>query len=265
MIIHGTEDMIVPLEHSLQLYAKLQNQHEPYWVEGAGHNDVAERREYYWNKYDAECAADEARSADSGGVDKKHMQNAHRRMQSDVFTKIQESERKYFEVIAAFAMKLAEQAPTYETPRSSTAQAASPNTSKDSIANESYQAYSQLYPPGCVPDDGFQDKPTQGANAAGDIEVTRFMASANSPQESGVGFESTSGQVPTEPKAADDRGAGASSTERLHLRGQMRDKKSSIRSVGDVSIMADEGGIEMADPPSTGPGELDLPRDGEES
>ena len=108
MIIHGTEDQIVPFDHSLQLYSKLQNKSDPYWVEGAGHNDVAERREYLWAQYDARCEKENIE-----GLSLKQQQIKHRRYQGDVFSQIQESERKYYEVISEFATILAEDFPSH--------------------------------------------------------------------------------------------------------------------------------------------------------
>ena len=37
------------------LHSRVQQQYEPYWVKGAGHNDVAERREYFERQYREQC------------------------------------------------------------------------------------------------------------------------------------------------------------------------------------------------------------------
>ena len=39
-IIHGRRDEIVPFYHAEELYAKSKNKYEPYYVDGAGHNNV---------------------------------------------------------------------------------------------------------------------------------------------------------------------------------------------------------------------------------
>jgi len=40
LIIHGTEDEVVPLEHGESLYEACQNPVDPLWIEGYGHNDL---------------------------------------------------------------------------------------------------------------------------------------------------------------------------------------------------------------------------------
>lgn len=39
-IIHGRRDEIVPFYHAEELYEKSKNKYPPYFVEGAGHNNV---------------------------------------------------------------------------------------------------------------------------------------------------------------------------------------------------------------------------------
>lgn len=39
-IIHGRRDEIVPFYHAEELYSKSKNKYPPYYVEGAGHNNV---------------------------------------------------------------------------------------------------------------------------------------------------------------------------------------------------------------------------------
>ena len=43
MIIHGTSDNVVPTRNGRKLYSLLQKPHEPFWVEGAGHNDIVQK------------------------------------------------------------------------------------------------------------------------------------------------------------------------------------------------------------------------------
>ena len=42
MIIHGTEDSTIPIEHGVALYEELHPRYraEPFWVIGKGHNDM---------------------------------------------------------------------------------------------------------------------------------------------------------------------------------------------------------------------------------
>ena len=42
MVIHGTQDEIVPFWHGQELYLGTRKEYrfEPYWVESAGHNNV---------------------------------------------------------------------------------------------------------------------------------------------------------------------------------------------------------------------------------
>ena len=39
-VIHGRRDEIVPFYHAEELHAKSKNKYPPYYVEGAGHNNV---------------------------------------------------------------------------------------------------------------------------------------------------------------------------------------------------------------------------------
>lgn len=43
LVIHGTEDRIVPFRHGLRLYAAAPGEREHLWIEGAGHNDLWSR------------------------------------------------------------------------------------------------------------------------------------------------------------------------------------------------------------------------------
>jgi abhydrolase domain-containing protein 17 len=45
LIIHGTEDDVIDVSHGFALYNRiqLQNQIEPLWLDGAGHNDIEVR------------------------------------------------------------------------------------------------------------------------------------------------------------------------------------------------------------------------------
>jgi abhydrolase domain-containing protein 17 len=40
LVIHGTKDTVVPVEHGQLLYSLLSNPYPPLWLEGAGHNDI---------------------------------------------------------------------------------------------------------------------------------------------------------------------------------------------------------------------------------
>ena len=42
LIIHGTDDDVIDVSHGFALYNRiqLQNQIEPLWLDGAGHNDI---------------------------------------------------------------------------------------------------------------------------------------------------------------------------------------------------------------------------------
>lgn len=40
LIIHGTHDDVIDVSHGFALYNRLQNQTDPLWIDGAGHNDI---------------------------------------------------------------------------------------------------------------------------------------------------------------------------------------------------------------------------------
>lgn len=46
LIIHGTEDEIIGIDHGRELFAHLSYPLEPAWIEGAGHNDIELFSEY---------------------------------------------------------------------------------------------------------------------------------------------------------------------------------------------------------------------------
>lgn len=46
LIIHGTDDEIIGIDHGRELYSRLTNPLEPAWIEGAGHNDIELFSEY---------------------------------------------------------------------------------------------------------------------------------------------------------------------------------------------------------------------------
>ena len=39
-VIHGVDDVEVPIEHGKMIHSKASNPHDPWWVEGGGHNDI---------------------------------------------------------------------------------------------------------------------------------------------------------------------------------------------------------------------------------
>lgn len=45
LIVHGTSDEEIPFAHGEMLYAAARDPHEPFWVAGAGHNNVVETAE----------------------------------------------------------------------------------------------------------------------------------------------------------------------------------------------------------------------------
>ena len=45
LIIHGTADEEIPIAHAKMLYAAACRPAPPFWVKGAGHNDVVEHSE----------------------------------------------------------------------------------------------------------------------------------------------------------------------------------------------------------------------------
>ncbi|CAH8463249.1 unnamed protein product [Heterobilharzia americana] len=46
LIIHGTDDEIIGIDHGKELYSRLTYPLEPAWIEGAGHNDIELFSEY---------------------------------------------------------------------------------------------------------------------------------------------------------------------------------------------------------------------------
>jgi fermentation-respiration switch protein FrsA (DUF1100 family) len=40
LVIHGTEDEVIPFSHGRQLYEAANQPRQSLWVEGAGHNDL---------------------------------------------------------------------------------------------------------------------------------------------------------------------------------------------------------------------------------
>lgn len=46
LIIHGTDDEVVGIDHGRRLYSRLKYPLKPLWVEGAGHNDIELFHEY---------------------------------------------------------------------------------------------------------------------------------------------------------------------------------------------------------------------------
>ncbi|GAA28130.1 Alpha/beta hydrolase domain-containing protein 17B [Clonorchis sinensis] len=47
LIIHGTADDVIGVNHGRELYSRLPNPLEPLWVGGAGHNDITEFPAYF--------------------------------------------------------------------------------------------------------------------------------------------------------------------------------------------------------------------------
>jgi abhydrolase domain-containing protein 17 len=43
LIIHGTDDEIIPVAHGQRLYEAAPGPKEAFWVPGAGHNDLLQR------------------------------------------------------------------------------------------------------------------------------------------------------------------------------------------------------------------------------
>jgi abhydrolase domain-containing protein 17 len=43
MILHGTHDREIPVKHGKALYERSQQSYEPWWIDGAGHNDIEVR------------------------------------------------------------------------------------------------------------------------------------------------------------------------------------------------------------------------------
>lgn len=48
LVIHGTEDKLIPFKHGQQLYAKAQPPKQSFWVQGAGHYDYQSHHAQYW-------------------------------------------------------------------------------------------------------------------------------------------------------------------------------------------------------------------------
>ena len=48
-VMHGTDDEEIPFFHGKMLHEAAKQPHPPFWVQGAGHNNVAEHAadEYY--------------------------------------------------------------------------------------------------------------------------------------------------------------------------------------------------------------------------
>ena len=46
VVVHGTKDDVVPVEHGEMIHSMLQNPFPPLWLEGAGHNDI----EYHYGR-----------------------------------------------------------------------------------------------------------------------------------------------------------------------------------------------------------------------
>jgi pimeloyl-ACP methyl ester carboxylesterase len=46
LIIHGTNDRVVPIAHAYELHKRCQNPVLPLWVQGAGHDDIYTFEEY---------------------------------------------------------------------------------------------------------------------------------------------------------------------------------------------------------------------------
>ena len=67
LIIHGTADEEIPIAHAKMLYAAACRPAPPFWVKGAGHNDVVEHsEEEYFRRVGAFLAALDA-EPDGGG------------------------------------------------------------------------------------------------------------------------------------------------------------------------------------------------------
>lgn len=46
LIIHGTNDYVVPIKHGKELHKRCRHAVPPLWVAGAGHDDIYTRSEY---------------------------------------------------------------------------------------------------------------------------------------------------------------------------------------------------------------------------
>ena len=47
LVIHGTKDMVVDINHAIAIYRELKNPVEPYWVDGGSHMDIPVQNNYY--------------------------------------------------------------------------------------------------------------------------------------------------------------------------------------------------------------------------
>ncbi|KAH8404589.1 hypothetical protein KR215_000757 [Drosophila sulfurigaster] len=47
LVIHGTDDEVIDFSHGIGIYERCPKTVEPFWVEGAGHNDVELHPQYY--------------------------------------------------------------------------------------------------------------------------------------------------------------------------------------------------------------------------
>lgn len=53
LVIHGTEDTVIPTWHGERIFKAIPTQKQAYWVEGADHNDILYvAREQYWQALD---------------------------------------------------------------------------------------------------------------------------------------------------------------------------------------------------------------------
>eukprot|EP00741_Cyanophora_paradoxa_P025004 tig00000319_g24136.t1 len=58
LVIHGTDDEVVPFAHGLTLYKMCANAAKPVWIQGAGHNDIELRwRDLYFRSLEAFLAS----------------------------------------------------------------------------------------------------------------------------------------------------------------------------------------------------------------
>lgn len=46
LVIHGTVDEVIDFSHGEAIYKRCPRTVEPLWVQGAGHNDIENHREY---------------------------------------------------------------------------------------------------------------------------------------------------------------------------------------------------------------------------
>lgn len=80
LCIHGTHDAEIPFEHGLALYEACPAEHavEPWWVKGAGHNDieVEHREEYFIRLRNFVKSLDDPRTARSASASGQAMSDA---------------------------------------------------------------------------------------------------------------------------------------------------------------------------------------------